>query len=175
MRYLPILVVLGLASLSVVFSIPLHHAHLRTVHEDPPLERAVQIVQYLQLRGPLPDLTSGEALHMRDVRRLVWGLALVTVLAGMYMLHHWPDMACTGSAVILVILALVASALPFAQLFTWFHHVAFPQGNWLFSPDSVLITTYPLAFFRLMAVSLGRRILFGAGILLVLDGLEKYI
>ncbi|MCI2242066.1 DUF1461 domain-containing protein [Adlercreutzia sp. JBNU-10] len=42
-------------------------------------------------------------------------------------------------------------ALDFNGLFGAFHAVLFPQGNWTFSWDSLLISMYPLAFWMGMA------------------------
>jgi uncharacterized membrane protein YozB (DUF420 family) len=44
-------------------------------------------------------------------------------------------------------------ALDFNGLFAAFHAVLFPQGNWTFSWDSLLISMYPLAFWMGMAAT----------------------
>ena len=43
------------------------------------------------------------------------------------------------------------AALDFNGLFAAFHAVLFPQGNWMFSYDSLLIGMYPLDFWMGMA------------------------
>jgi hypothetical protein len=43
-------------------------------------------------------------------------------------------------------LGLLAGALDFDALFTWFHGLFFAEGTWLFPPDSLLIQLFPLPF-----------------------------
>lgn len=40
----------------------------------------------------------------------------------------------------------IIGTLSFSSLFTTFHEVLFPQGNWTFASDSLLIMTFPLNF-----------------------------
>jgi len=39
------------------------------------------------------------------------------------------------------------SIFSFDFLFTTFHVIFFPQGNWMFDPSSLLITMFPQTFF----------------------------
>lgn len=49
----------------------------------------------------------------------------------------------------LFVLTLLA-LLFFSVSFIWFHEVLFPQGNWSFPADSLLIQTFPETFWKLM-------------------------
>lgn len=65
--------------------------------------------------------------NKEQIRRLLFygGIATVAVLA----------------------IILLFSLLSFNSAFILFHNLFFPQGNWTFSSDSLLIQTFPLGFF----------------------------
>jgi len=44
-------------------------------------------------------------------------------------------------------LLLVGISFGFSRAFALFHQVFFPQGNWMFAADSLLIRTFPAEFF----------------------------
>lgn len=56
------------------------------------------------------------------------------------------------STVTFILLILVALLLNFNSLFTVFHQLFFPQGNWQFAADSVLIQTFPQDFFMNVSI-----------------------
>lgn len=100
--------------------------------------------------------TESEYAHMADVRRvfdvakLVAPLGIVGMVltlqaarrrSGADALRLARDGSFAAAAVVLVI--GVGAALAFDQLFLLFHRVFFPQGNFLFGPDSNLIRLYP--------------------------------
>jgi|GEM_PF-2128859 len=65
-----------------------------------------------------------------------------------------------GAATLAIVLLLALSSLfDFSSFWTAFHHVLFPQGNWTFPYDSVLITLFPEEFFQNFA----RQVLLAAG------------
>ena len=47
---------------------------------------------------------------------------------------------------------VLAIIIPFNKLFTMFHYVVFPQGNWMFAAKSTLISFYPNTFFATYAL-----------------------
>jgi uncharacterized membrane protein len=57
----------------------------------------------------------------------------------------------------------VVGYFAFDALFTLFHEVFFPQGNWEFPPNSNMIRLYPYAFWQLTAVALGVLCVLGGG------------
>mgnify|MGYP005623520335 CR=1 FL=1 len=57
------------------------------------------------------------------------------------------------SAIFPIALALFAIT-SFKWLFTIFHKIFFPEGNWLFAFDSFLIQTFPIEFFITIAIKL---------------------
>ncbi len=52
----------------------------------------------------------------------------------------------------IILLILLTVILNFESIFTLFHTIFFPQGNWQFPQDSFLIQTFPLQFFTKMSL-----------------------
>ncbi len=121
-----------------------------------------------------PLFDDNERSHMADVRA-VFQATKVAFFAGLLILFgvlRWAprplrvslarDAAVAAGIGVAVIAA--AAAVAFDPLFLLFHEVFFPQGNFLFGPDSNLLVLYPdqywygvtlrigLAFVALMAV-----------------------
>jgi hypothetical protein len=114
-------------------------------------------------------LDPSERAHLGDARALLWlafaagaASAVVIVLA---LARHQGDErravvravsrggACAALGAIVV---GVIGALAFSALFTLFHQLAFPGGNWSFDPSTQrLVQLYPLAFWQLAAAALG--------------------
>jgi Protein of unknown function (DUF1461) len=131
--------------------------------------------------GPL--LTENERSHMRDVGGLVRALlavltaALVVIIAAAILLRREPRRigrvmllagAVTGGLAV-VLAALFAVA--FDQAFLAFHELFFPQGNFLFGPDSNLLRLFPEGFWFEASLAAGLAII-GSAIVLSLVGLR---
>lgn len=105
--------------------------------------------------GPACSLfTSDERSHMADVRGVFRGAEIAAALAFLVAAYRVARarrrgealrLIRAGSLVSVAIVALigVAAAVAFDPLFSLFHEVFFPQGNFLFAPDSNLIRLYP--------------------------------
>ena len=113
-----------------------------------------------------PVYTDAERAHLRDARLLLYlfvGLAIASLILVMAVLVHRPKVARRWRAVArggagLAVGAVVVGVVgyfAFDALFTLFHEVFFPQGNWEFPPDSNMIRLYPYAFWQLTAAALG--------------------
>ena len=94
---------------------------------------------------------------MRDINFIFYGLALVLTAIVIYYKKNKAFIQrllwCGGITSVLLILAkLLFIVFLFNVSFTIFHAVLFPQGNWQFPADSVLIQTFPQEFF----VKIGR-------------------
>ncbi len=115
---------------------------------------------YLSKRQALNlDYNYLEKEHLKDVKNLMQGvnylfyllLLVNTLLITKYKknkeqlkkMFFWGGLTTVVSLSFLLIVSLIA----FYQLFTWFHLIFFPQGNWLFPVDSLLIQTFPQEFF----------------------------
>ncbi|MBI2662727.1 DUF1461 domain-containing protein [Candidatus Woesearchaeota archaeon] len=127
------------------------------------------------------EYTSLEFSHMEDVKRVMNGvdyifyICLILVLGvGLYYkkdkkllinLSYYGGLVSVGGIVLLLLIILVS----FNFFFAVFHQIFFPQGNWQFPANSLLIQTFPLDFFTglsvkifLLALVLGL-VLWGAG------------
>ena len=93
-------------------------------------------------------------------RRAVWGVLAVWLRRGPFI--------TAGVIATLGVAALVA----FDPLFTLFHNIAFPQGNFLFPRTADLVRVFPFGFWRDMTLLIGAMTLletaalYGAGLLL---------
>ena len=118
-----------------------------------------------------PLLTDAERSHMRDVAQLVRALwvvllaAVAFVVGALVVLRRqrprvgtvmfWTS-AAVGIAAI-VVGGIVAFA--FDQAFLAFHELFFPQGNFLFGPDSNLLRLFPEGFWFDSSIAAGLLIL----------------
>lgn len=132
-------------------------------------------LQATALVGGVPvDLFGpAEAAHMADVKRLfrrayraqaaaaaIVAIAVVVafVTKGRAAAPHLARWARRGALLTAgVILALgLGSVVAFDQLFTAFHYLGFPQGNWLFDPGTdYLVRIYPFGFWRDITLAIG--------------------
>jgi len=120
-------------------------------------------MRYVTGRGGPPGgstttdfFTRAEQAHMADVRRVFVGFEIAATVAacGVVLLVARAARRSRPAATILVrdaaivagaaVAAIaVVAAIAFDPLFLLFHEVFFPQGNFLFGPDSNLIALYP--------------------------------
>ena len=106
-----------------------------------------------------------EKSHLKDVKALIRFIFLLhflsvpALLACSYGESHSEvfkrvkKIVKKGSLLLLMLIAIL-SLIPFQTLFTHFHYLFFPQGNWMFPADSTLITFYPKVFFLKYAVAI---------------------
>jgi len=138
-----------------------------------------QVVMYIVGKATeLPvAMTLDEKSHLTDVRVLVSRgmvsfmiLCILLSIGGIafFMMHDSKvrmslfvrvvQRFTVALAILIAILGI--GAFTFSSSFDTFHEIFFPQGNWMFSPDSMLITLYPETFFlhsflRVLGFSLG--------------------
>lgn len=121
---------------------------------------------------PAPFYDADEASHMRDVRVVLYGFLLLALASTAFLAlalirgsrdaARWKAVSRGGIWLItgLVVLGVFAF-VAFDAVFTLFHEIFFPGGNWSFPPTSHLIQLYPEPFWELSAAALG--ILGGVG------------
>ena len=130
---------------------------------------AVELDKYFTYSFLIPGfdygevLTENEASHMRDVGflfRLSFLLLVVLLPLGLKGFLQLP-LAHQGAVVFSPFIflfsffhLLVLLVTDFELFFFYFHEVLFPQGNYVFPFDSVLIQTYPGEFFFSMGIVL---------------------
>jgi uncharacterized protein DUF1461 len=110
--------------------------------------------------------TADEYGHMADVRAVFRGAEVVAGLALAVAAYRVVRAGRRGRALLLIragalvsvaIVAVigVAAAAAFDPLFLLFHEVFFPQGNFLFAPDSNLIRLYPEWYWQGITAGVG--------------------
>lgn len=120
-------------------------------------EPTEQLVKHFFFLAPMPSVfNEQESAHMTDVAWLVRIGLLVLILASILLLALKPDARTIyyGAGILIGLLAILA-LLPFDSIFTKFHQLFFPQGNWQFAADSTIIQFYPFEFFYKYAVFIG--------------------
>lgn len=138
-RTLFILIIL-FSLLFVVFCTPIHK----------PFSGDNSVVPYL-VTGDVDNLEefdANEISHMEDVRDLVMlAITIFLVLLPMFVAKPIIDNKNLKKKIIWFDIILLICLIFFNIFFKIFHMLFFPQGNYSFAADSLLIQTYPLSFF----------------------------
>ncbi len=126
-----------------------------------------EVMRYVQDQAELlSDYTAAEQSHLQDVQKVFQGVDyifffffLLIVIILLYSIKNRPQLSklCLYGGISTVVftgLILIIIVFSFESSFTLFHTIFFPQGNWTFPIESLLIQTFPLEFF----ISIGRRI-----------------
>ena len=99
-------------------------------------------------------LLENEYAHIIDVRNFI-GVLILLFLISLYILFiDWKKKYTKSkdlfifSLVILLVFLVLFFLFPFESSFRYMHFIFFPQGNWEFPIESVLIKTYPLEFWK---------------------------
>lgn len=105
------------------------------------------------------NYTANEISHLEDVKKvmnfidyLFYFLILVITVILTYYKRNQEQVKTLLKyggivTITLIILILLASLISFNAAFTAFHELFFPQGNWIFPADSLLIQVFSLDFF----------------------------
>jgi len=174
----------GLVALAVLFSGDATYAEIvRPDEEKAELHRGW--VAYVTGRsGAQPGgsgaFTSLERAHMADVRGVFIAAQVAAVVAGLaaagLAVAAWRRgaLARLVRAAALAALATVGvvgilAAVAFDAAFLLFHQVFFPQGNFLFAPDSNLLAIYPESYFYGVSLRIGASFVAPAGVLAVVS------
>ncbi len=129
-------------------------------------------MNYFYYNATMPgNYTALERSHMQDVKSVLLGAKLlfevlffVMAILLWYLIQQqkWQDAVYYGglATLILVGFILLGLLINFNLVFTLFHSLFFPQGNWQFAADSLLIQTFPLDYFisislRIFGLTLG--------------------
>ncbi len=145
-----------------------------------------QTVSELMNKQPLSlNLTPQERLHMEDVSVLMEGARIALALLfftlfGLYWIaqrnyDELREMLRWGgwSTISVMGVMLLAQLFSFQWSFIIFHSIFFPQGNWQFAADSMLIQTFPGEFFFGMGVGIFGLTVVLAAVLLFLGRKKK--
>lgn len=145
----PILVVLICILLSLFVLLTDSHFTSGLLENNEAKEPTKQLIKHFFFLAPMPSVfNEQESAHMTDVAWLVRVGLIVLILASILLLALNPrahTIYC-GTGILIGVLAILA-LLPFDSIFTKFHQIFFPQGNWQFAANSTLIQYYPFTFF----------------------------
>jgi len=137
------------------------------------------LLDYFSVSGAMPGVfDENEASHLADVKSvIIMGFValffLVFAHTRLTTFDNWRAITRWGT-LLLACLLIISALIPFDVLFTWFHVVFFPQGNWMFPAQSTLIQYYPAPFFATYAFAIGIHSLLVAFVLLWLSSLPRH-
>ncbi len=111
------------------------------------------------------NYTSNEVSHLSDVKNVTFianlvfyvSLAVTTlILTSIRNKKEWPHFLWNASihGICFIVLTIIAIGISFETIFTYFHYLFFPQGNWTFPLNSLLIQTFPKEFFQTIAFTI---------------------
>ncbi len=118
-----------------------------------------EVVKFLQGRSSLSTAyNQAEASHLQDVKMLLkklnyWFYLSLLILSASLAINfrQQKNFKLLSRASLFSIISLVALllllGLNFSFVFRLFHYLFFPQGNWLFPENSLMIQTFPGEFF----------------------------
>ena len=138
-------------------------------------------VSFLENKAAVnPSYTATEISHLEDAKIVLLiadyafyiSLLLCTLIIAMYerkraelrQFFFWGGV--TTIAVMSFVLIFIFA--DFNLAFVTFHKIFFPQGNWIFSTDSLLIQTFPESFFVLMGKRIFLQAFFWGSLFIVL-------
>lgn len=126
---------------------------------------------------PRTLFNENEVSHMADVKalflrvyRVQWMSAAVLVALGLVagwrlrreaflIVASWLRRGAVLTAAVILVLGLL-SVVAFQQVFTLFHYIGFPQGNWAFDPRTeYLVRVFPFGFWRDITLFIGVAVL----------------
>ena len=131
------------------------------------------------------NYTSSEISHLQDVRGVTKGerylfiavYLIVILIFGANMKNKFfsKKLLRYGGITTAIIMGIILlfSLVSFNEIFTLFHQLFFPQGNWMFAPESLLIQTFPFNFFTNIGIIIFLQTIILASFLIGLSFLLK--
>lgn len=137
------------------------------------VNKNAKILEFIKGKELELNMTESEESHMKDVRELhnifFWFIIILGLVSlGLviyyfefsFLFYLWIPLG-------LYLLILLFGLLFPETLFTLFHKIFFPQGNYMFSTDSFLITLYPASYFYHFFYAVSVRFIITCGILIL--------
>lgn len=154
-------VILPLFFLLISYQLTLNFSPLTPAQEN--------VFQFLAEKGELnQDYTAAEISHLQDVAKVIksvdiFGYVMGTIIVLSlicFLVYFRKDKTLLlkllryGGIATMIIIGIILLGILFAfnSSFTAFHQLFFPQGNWQFAADSLLIQTFPLEFFNNVSI-----------------------
>jgi len=115
------------------------------------------LLNFFKGNNKIPNVfTKKEASHLIDVRNLIKKvdnlltvLSLINIILLSFLLFNKEKLSrpLISAGILIIVMPIPFLFLKFSDLFLKFHILFFPQGNWQFSINSVLIRLFPQQFF----------------------------
>jgi integral membrane protein (TIGR01906 family) len=171
------------------------HGVYETLGENQTVNMTENVVGFLQGKNDLAYFSDDEKSHMQDVKGVfnnLFGIfypslfifivcfVMIIYLDKKDALHSISEVfVYAGGISILILIIFFLLSINFSDLFMNFHKVFFPQGNYLFPRDSLLLKLFPEGFFKDFAIRIFVYSAIKAGILLAIglsppSGLAKH-
>ncbi|MBR9702777.1 DUF1461 domain-containing protein [Candidatus Woesearchaeota archaeon] len=115
-------------------------------------------------------LEPDEFAHMQDVKKVFnWTFITLLFFAGISMIFPSRVAKRTSAGIIggVAVITLLSTLISARGTWTFFHQIFFPQGGWVFPPESTLITLYPGNYFATFALAV-------FGVAIVITGLLNW-
>ncbi len=127
----------------------------RAVDElEDPYSYMDEVVNFLFGTGELKSFEEDEANHMKDVKNLITIGLLIILFCCLIIFNYlllskdWSVFVKPSLGVLIIgFFIIIGVLLNFDFLFSYFHKIFFPMGNYAFPQDSLLITLFPPEFF----------------------------
>lgn len=128
-----------------------------------------QLFDFFKDRAQLPSVFNDkEKSHLVDVKNvldLIFSVMLVSVLFLLVLLPISPK-SLFYAGIISIIIIFILAVVPWSFSFTFVHKIFF-KNNWVFSPDSTIISFYPVSVFQVYSLIIFSVILLFSLILIV--------
>jgi len=147
-------------------------------------------IKRFELKDSRSFFTTDEINHLADVRILIKDIIYILYVSTVFLIIFLVLLSeknkagflkrisvilmSSSSIVIILLILLYFFSNNFIPLFEGFHYIFFPQGNWAFPENSLLITLLPLGFFYEFFIKLLISSLI-FGIVLLIVGIIFYI
>jgi uncharacterized membrane protein len=114
-----------------------------------------QLFKYFAGTTEMPQIFNQEERnHLEDVAMVMRGAFLLLIFVTLALLYLKQRQTIKQGTILLLIITALTIIVPFDALFTGFHKLVFPQGGWIFSPESTLIQFYPIELFATSTISI---------------------
>lgn len=168
-------VILFIISFSTITLFTDYTTAMKNLDSPEAMMHTEQVLSYFTFQNELPTVfNEEEQSHMQDVRFvfLIFVLLFMISIIAFILTDNKSEALIRGPPALLIVV-LLAALIPFRILFNLIHFVLFPQGNWTFPMNSILLEYYPLTFFSTYAQIFLFQILMLSIVLMVVGYLIK--
>lgn len=123
-------------------------------------EKVYAQLKFLELEEQKELFTDNEINHLIDVSRWLLVVKMVWIICSLGILMSGRTIdkksiyqaGVTGGVIVMA--SVILALLGWSGFFITFHKIFFPQGNWSFPSESLLISLYPERFWQRMFITI---------------------